>query len=188
MGTKKKGPRNERKILNSTIELIDSVGYRQLTIEAIAEKAGVGKSTIYRWWDSKEDVVLDAFLMEMEIQFDFNAKEPLSQGFVNNIKKLTYVLDSSLGKAVVSIVAENEQIAEKFYEKYLEPRRSQAKDILSLAIEKGDIQTNIDLDILLDMLYGPIYLQILVYKRMPSMDYIHALVEEVFSPISTHKK
>jgi|SRR5699024_1628886 len=106
MTERKKGPRSEQEILRATIDLIDLNGYTDLTIEAIAARASVGKTTIYRWWTSKEELVLDAYLMQMEIQFDFNAKEPLQQGFLNNMKKLTYVLNSNLGRAVAMIVTQ----------------------------------------------------------------------------------
>src|SRR5699024_6124608 len=174
MTERKKGPRSEQEILRATIDLIDLNGYTDLTIEAIAARASVGKTTIYRWWTSKEELVLDAYLMQMEIQFDFNAKEPLQQGFLNNMKKLTYVLNSNLGRAVAMIVTEDDDIADKFYTEYLKPRRTQSKDILSLAVERGDIKSSVDLDMMLDMLYGPIYFRIFIFKDMPDAAYIKA--------------
>ena len=58
-------PRSEttrRKILEATVHLLEDVTVQSLTIEAIAREAGVGKATIYRWWDSKALVVIDAFI------------------------------------------------------------------------------------------------------------------------------
>lgn len=69
-----KQSRNTEKILDSTIKVLNESGYSSLTIEAIAIQAGVGKSTIYRWWDSKADLVLDAFLMTTASTFQFDTK------------------------------------------------------------------------------------------------------------------
>ena len=84
-------PRNEESknaILNATVDLLEESGYSNLTIEAIAAHAGVGKSTIYRWWPNKSYLVFDAFLMSTETHLYFLEKVSLRENFRQHLHYL----------------------------------------------------------------------------------------------------
>ena len=145
-------------ILNATIDLLEETGYSTLTIEAIAAHAGVGKATIYRWWSNKSFLVLDAFFMTTDPHLYFLEKTSIRENFRQQLHDLAKVLNGTLGRTVVALVAEggeDSEIAKAFYTYYLIPRRKDAKLILERAIAQGEIQDKINLDVVLDMLYGP---------------------------------
>ena len=155
-------------ILNATIDLLEESGYSTLTIEAIAARAGVGKATIYRWWSNKAFLVLDAFFMTTDPHLYFLEKTSIRENFRQQLHDLAKALNGTLGRTVVALVAESvedSEIAKAFYTYFLIPRRKDAKSILERAIAQGEIQDRINLDVVLDMLYGPVYFRILIYKK-----------------------
>ncbi|MDP4160296.1 MAG: TetR-like C-terminal domain-containing protein, partial [Bacillota bacterium] len=94
----------------------------------------------------------------------------------------------TIGRTIISIVAQSgpdSEIAKRFYSSYLLPRRNGAKKILESAITKGEIRNNLFLELVMDMLFGPIYFRILVYKDTPSVQYIECLVDQVLEGIAS---
>lgn len=180
---KKKGARNKSEILGATIELLESINYSSLTIEAVAARSSVGKTTIYRWWKHKSDLVFDAFIAKTETLFEFDLTKSTYENFVQQLLTLTSVLKSGIGRAVLTVVAEEKEIAAKFLNDYLTPRRVETKKILQAGVDKGEIQDNIDFGIILDMLYGPIYFKFILFNRIPDQAYIESLVTQVIKGI-----
>ncbi|WP_066363232.1 TetR/AcrR family transcriptional regulator [Neobacillus drentensis] len=182
-------PRSESSkiaILNATIDLLEKSGYSTLTIEAIAAHAGVGKATIYRWWANKSFLVFDAFLMSTETHMDFLEKTSIRENFRQQLHTLANVLNGTLGRTMIALVAESgedSELSKVFYTNYLNPRREDAKMILERAIAQGEIQSTINIDVALDMLYGPIYFRILIYKKKVDLVFIDTLVDQVMKGI-----
>ncbi|PGL68975.1 TetR/AcrR family transcriptional regulator [Bacillus sp. AFS055030] len=182
-------PRSEASktaILNATIDLLEETGYSSLTIEAIAARAGVGKATIYRWWPNKSILVLDAFLMSTESRLYFQENTSIHENFRQQLQALADVFNGILGRTVVALVAEggeDSEIAKIFYTNYLKPRREDAILILERAVARGEIQAGINLDVVSDMLYGPVYFQILIYKKKVDSKFIDTLVDQVMKGI-----
>ncbi|WP_052429627.1 TetR/AcrR family transcriptional regulator [Paenibacillus borealis] len=181
---KHKEARSKRGILEATIEMLAVNSYSSLTIEAVASQAGVGKSTIYRWWNNKARLVLDAFLMTAESGFEFDGNRPVQDNFRQQLEALARILNSPIGKSTLTIVTENDEIAEDFYNLFLITKRNTAKQALQAAIDKGEVKPAVNLDVALDLLYGPIYFQILIYKKIPDEDYINDLLIHVMNGIA----
>ena len=185
-------PRSEASktsILNATIDLLEESGYSTLTIEAIAARAGVGKATIYRWWPNKSILVLDAFLMSTESRLYFQENTSIRENFRQQLQTLANVFNGILGRTVVALVAESgedSEIAKAFYTYYLKPRREDAILILERAIAQGEIQAGINLDVVSDMLYGPVYFRILIFKKKVDSKFIDTLVGQVMKGIDAH--
>lgn len=182
-------PRSETSkiaILDATVDLLEEFGYSSLTIEAIAARAGVGKSTIYRWWSNKAFLVFDAFLMSTETHLYFLEKASLRENFRQHLHYLATILNGTLGRTVVGLVAgseEESEMARAFYTNFLKSRREDAKWILDRAIAQGEIQSTIDLDVVSDMLYAPVYYRILIYKKKVDSKFIDTLVDQVMKGI-----
>ncbi|MGW9102707.1 TetR/AcrR family transcriptional regulator [Priestia megaterium] len=107
-------PRNTYKILNATIEALESNGYSSLAIEVIAVHAGVGKTTIYRWWDNKEYLVMDAFLMTITSQINFNQNKSIYHNLQQHLYNLAKIFNSKIGRSILAIISENEELANIF--------------------------------------------------------------------------
>lgn len=181
--SKKKGARNKNEIVGATIELLETINYSSLTVEAVAARSGVGKTTIYRWWNHKSELVFDAFIAKTETLFEFDLTKPISQNFVHQLITLTSVLKSGVGRAILTVIAEEKEIASEFLTSYLEPRRAVTKKMLQSGVDKGEIRDNLDFEIILDMLFGPIYFKFILFSRIPNPEYIENLVMQVMKGI-----
>jgi AcrR family transcriptional regulator len=153
-------PRSEeahRAILNATLELLAEVGFSALTVEGVAGRAGVGKATIYRRWPSKLPLVVEAFgaLPAMEDADTGDLAEDLKQmlrGYIQvfNTTALSAVLPSLAGER-----AHNPELAKVFEPVSLE-RRGPLVRAFERAVERGEISTDVDLDLAGDLVVGPI--------------------------------
>jgi AcrR family transcriptional regulator len=147
-------------ILKSALALVAKMGFRALTIDAIAERAGVGKTTIYRRWPNKAAVVMDAFLTLIGPGTRF----PESASPVHRIKLQMRLqarfFRSSSGRMIKALLGEAQfdpELAEAFRERWIEPRREMTRGVLIDAIRKGELRGDLDLAATIDLLYGPIY-------------------------------
>ncbi|MGG4039268.1 TetR/AcrR family transcriptional regulator [Heyndrickxia ginsengihumi] len=178
--------KSKQAIIEATISLLESSGYHSLTMEAIANQAGAGKATIYRWWVNKAELVMEAFKEYMEPQVQFEDTNHIREDFRRQLYNLKNVFDTALGRTVIEIIVDNgtdPKISESFSEFHLQPRRKEAKRILDKGIKRGEIKESIDKDIVLDMLYAPVYFRILISKQVIDAVFIDTLLDSVMNAI-----
>lgn len=182
-------PRSEaakNAILNATIDLLERNGYSSLTIEGIASDAGVSKATIYRWWTNKTMLVMDAFLMLLAPQVKLSETASIKDNFMNQLKGMAKVFNSSIGRSMLFVISGSDpdsEVVETFRTHYLIPRRNDAKRILENGIARGEIHPHINTDIILDMIYGPLYFQVLIHKKKLDDMFIETLIGYVLQTI-----
>lgn len=183
MMLEERGSRRQHTILQAVCDALGEHEYHQLTIEDIATRAGVGKSTIYRWWKHKSELVLDAFKQHTTSIFELDLEQPLQDNLKVQLTRLSTALNHPLGRALLVVMANHRELAGTFFREYLLPRRVQMHDLIQRAIERGEIRDDYDFDLMLDSLYGPIHYQIIFFNRMPDDQYILALIKMVLDPI-----
>jgi AcrR family transcriptional regulator len=171
-------PRSEharQAILRSTSELLQRTGFANLSIEAIAAHAGVGKTTVYRWWPDKGALVVDAFASSSEEELHFPDSGSVFKDMSLQMNQFLGVLRSRRGRIVAAVIAggqSDRSLIEAFRERFLRPRRQEAYQTLRRGIERGELPRNLDLDLVLDILYGAIYMRFLIRHDQLSEDYI----------------
>jgi AcrR family transcriptional regulator len=156
-------PRNaeiDAAVMKSALKLLRKIGFRRLTLDAVAESAGVGKMAIYRRWPNKASVVMDAFLTLIgpESQFPNAASAIISLKLQMRLQAKLFAGD--YGKLIKALLGESqfdEELAEAFRNRWLIPRRQMTLDVLKAAVNQGDLRADLDLDTVIDMLYGPFY-------------------------------
>ena len=179
-------PRSEqarKAILQSTLDLLKQVGFSDLSIEAIAARAGVGKATVYRWWPNKAALVIDAFVSAVgeELRFPYSGSVPNT--LREQMRRWTAVFRSPLGRIVATVIGAGQsepEILRAFRDHWVEPRRREAREILRKGMEEGEIRNDLDPDTILDILYGPLYFRLLVQNAELNSEF----VESVFSVIT----
>jgi AcrR family transcriptional regulator len=183
-------PRSEesrRAILRSTLNLLQHTGFPDLTIEAIAADAGVGKTTVYRWWPNKSALVVDAFASSTETKLHFPDTGSVYQDISLQMNQFLGILRTRRGRIVAEMLGAGQsdpELLEAFRERFLWPRRQEAYKTLRRGIERGELPGNLDLDLTLDTLYGAIYMRFLIRHDELSESYVKEVCRLVLGNVA----
>jgi AcrR family transcriptional regulator len=162
-------PRSERArkaILDAASELLLARGLSAVSMDAVAERAGVSKATIYRWWPTKETLALDALYTEWAAARPHPRDTGSLRGDLLSLLRPWARLAGSrpYGRVVAALLTEAQTdpvFAAEYRERFVEPRRQQAREIFRRAIERGEIPPDTKVEVALDLLYGPLYHRLL---------------------------
>jgi AcrR family transcriptional regulator len=175
-------PRSQRarkSILQSTLQLLQKTGFIDLSIEAIAAKAGVGKATVYRWWPNKAELVMEAFLLSVEEELKISTTGSAEKVIREQMTRWTRIFRSPLGRVIAAVIGAGQSdpaMLGAFQRQYVEPRRTEARKLLRVAMRKGEIRSTVEPDTILDILYGPLYMRLLLQHAALDSD----LPQQVF--------
>jgi AcrR family transcriptional regulator len=167
-------------VLQAAYDMLQESDFGSVTIEGIAARAGTTKTTIYRWWSSKADLMIDAFLEKTQAKTDFPNTGSVIEDFKQQIPLLVQAYAGETGHSVASIIAAgqmDEEAAKAFRLRYLAVRRAVAKMLIERGIEQGVFAPNLDPEVAIDLLYGPIYLRLLVGHQPLDQAFAERLVE-----------
>jgi AcrR family transcriptional regulator len=183
-------PRSERAhraILQAANELLESEGFAAVTVEAIAERAGVSKATVYRWWPNRAAVVMDGFLSIVSSEVPFPHTGHAREDIRIHMRRLAEAFSGKIGRTVAALIAEGQsdpELAEALRSRWLSVRRAEAREILELGIERGELREDLDPEVAVDVLYGPIYYRMLVGHAPLDDDFADALADHVFAGLA----
>jgi AcrR family transcriptional regulator len=156
-----------RAILRSTLRLLRHTGYNDLSIEAIACDANVGKATVYRWWPNKGALVVDAFSSSVQKDLLFPDTGSVYSDVTFQMNHVVKLFRSRRGQIVAALIGGGQtdpELIEAFRERFVRPRRLEAQATLRKGIERRELPKNADLDLILDSLYCAIYMRFLIWK------------------------
>jgi TetR/AcrR family transcriptional regulator of autoinduction and epiphytic fitness len=173
--------RSRRVILEAALEELGEVGYGALTIESVAARAGVGKSTIYRHWSGKLALVEDAF-RTLKAQALVPASGTLRERIIAFLEQIAALLEQSIYSACMPALieaAERDPQVRAFHREFSTERRAVLIDVLREAVSSGELSADAEPELLADALVGPI-----VMRRIMSLDpfdpkQVPALVDQV---------
>lgn len=155
---------SQQAILQATLALLTSLGFEALSFEAVAAKAGVGKKTIYRWWASKEALVVDAVRTLQQTQnpvVDTGSLRSDLKALARNVLRLIAQPEArALTLHLAGAMARHPEVYAVFHERVIAPRFAQVAEMLRRARERGEIRRDVDPDEVLGFLAGPFWYQI----------------------------
>src|SRR3954452_22461065 len=160
-------PRSEvsrQRILEAALETLQVSGFTSSTTDLIAERAGASKATIYRWWPTKASLLAEALREAVAHDMPFPETGDLATDIELQLQNFIGLLSGRLGKAFKAFVGaaqSDPEVAAAFLEEWVKPRRKEAKTVLERYQVKGQIAEDVDLDLVLDLLYGPLYFRLL---------------------------
>ena len=159
--------RSKQAILDATREMLaEEGGLRALTVEAVAARSGVAKTTIYRRWRDKWELALDAVMIDMLPRYE----DPVDVGdtrkelltFVNSVvKTLAAKPYGPAMQGLVSEIATDPELARVYREHVVEPRWQQLSQVIDRGIERGDLRRDTDVRLVHELLIGPIFYRLL---------------------------
>jgi AcrR family transcriptional regulator len=176
-------PRSEQarqSILRSTLKLLAKRGFSELTIEAVAAHAGVAKATVYRWWPDKAALIADAFASSTTSKLHFPDTGSVRTDMSQQMRQLVKIFRSRRGRIVSAMLGAGQSdssLIAAFRERFLKPRRQEAYATLRRGIRRGELRNNVDMDLLLDSLYGPIYMRFLIRHDRLTSDFVEGLCD-----------
>lgn len=175
-GAKPRGrPRNAKAreaVLRVARELLEERGAASVTMERLAERSGVGKPTIYRSWANRHEVVMAALMPASEPtarnrRGSEPARPPL-EAWRRQIREVVKLFGSAPGRGVALLLASadaDSEIARAFRNHFLEARRQEGRKLLLAAIAEGSVRPDIDPELVLDLVYGPILYRLLMQHK-----------------------
>lgn len=153
---RKMSPEADAAILDATMRLLGEAGYARLTIEGVSAAAGVAKTTIYRRYGDKADLVAAA-LARVRVLDAPPATGDARADMVSLVRRFQALMQSPARTMLATLLAEEHHSPEllaRFRERLIEPSRAQARAALEAARERGEIRADADLDLIMDMLAG----------------------------------
>ena len=187
-------PRSEQAriaILRSTLKTLAKNGFSDFTIEDVAARAAVGKATVYRWWPNKGALIADAFASSTTRNLRFPDTGSVYNDMSRQMRQLIKVFRSPRGRIVSAILAagqSDKDLIAAFRDRFLWPRRREAYETLRRAIARGELHKDTDLDLLLDSLYGPIYMRFLIRHDELTPDFVDRLCAMVLAGARPRRK
>lgn len=181
----RRSERSRQAVLAAARELVSELGYAKVSIEAIAARAGVGKQTIYRWWPSKGAVIFDSFLALSEGEDEDGVRLPDTGDIEADLKTVMRATVAEFAdpafeapvRALNMEIIADPALAEAYREKLAGPVDEAKKDRLRSAQRAGQLAAGADLDLVLEVLYAPLYQRWLHRSGPLTPQYADALVE-----------
>jgi len=170
----------EQAILKAAATLLAERGLQALTIEDVASLAKVGKASIYRRWPSKGTLALEAFLSEFLL-----LQPPVDTGSLTGDLQqalsvwVEAVAGTPTGRSLVGLIAEAQfdpDLAKAWGENVVTVARNQHRSMIERAIDRDEIPRDSDVDVLMDMLYGPAYHRLLQGHLPLTDDFVQRVV------------
>ncbi len=187
-------PRSEQArqaILRSALKILGRSGFSDFKIEEVAAHASVGKATVYRWWPNKGALIADAFASSTTRKLRFPDTGSVYTDMSQQMRQLIKVFRSRRGRIVSAILAagqSDKDLIEAFRERFLWPRRREAYATLRRGILRGELNKDLDPDLLLDSLYGPIYMRFLIQHDRLTPEFVDRLCALVLRGVRPQRK
>lgn len=175
-------------ILNATLNLLETRSLQQITIEAIAKEAGVGKATIYRWWPSKVSVVIDAFVQNHIVHTPMPKGASCREAITVHIHRMVQQYSGRGGRLVAQILAEGQsdpEVLREFRERFFYGRRAMVREVIEEGRRNGEFRTDMEAEFLMDMVYSPVYFRLIMGHLPLSEKFADELAESTMAIMCT---
>ena len=161
-----RSPEAKKAILRAARALLAEGGPAAVTMEGVAARAGVGKPTVYRWWPDRHAVAMAA-LMEGEAEDSpRDAPGPPRSGRSGtSCRTIAERFSTPMGRHVTTMIAASDtetELSKAFRNHFVLARRTEGRALLERAIRDGEVRRGLDVEVALDLLYGPLFFRLLI--------------------------
>jgi len=174
----------ELEILRATVDVLGDVGYDRLTMDAVATRAKASKATLYRRWNTKTALVIDALVSQKN-----PAVTPDTGSFRQDL------IDSSCGSggftdpkpvsvlgSIMTAINRDADFAEAWRRDFIGPKIAATRTIYERAKARGEIRDDLDIDLVASALAGIILHRIFILGEQPSLDTITEVIDQIILP------
>ncbi|MEU0500115.1 TetR/AcrR family transcriptional regulator [Nocardia sp. NPDC005998] len=176
------GPRKAEEIFAATLKLLTEKGYDSLTIESVAAESGVNKTTIYRWWPSKDALLAATLVASQPLTFAVPDTGSLRGDLLGLARSIAELLTADRTAPIIAPVfaaaprrPELGQVARAFFA----DRLAREQPIFQRAIERGELPPTADPKTIMDMLAGSIWFRVLLRGEAVTPEHLDHIVDMV---------
>src|ERR1700758_941665 len=169
-------------IMDAVYSLLQEKSVRDLTIEAVAKRAGVGKPTLYKWWPTKATLVLAMLCERMAPNLETPTVLTAAESLRFRVRRLIDAFNGPFGKIVAGLIAEGQSepaVLQEFFERWVSPRRNATIADLQRGKNAGELRPEVEPDLLNDAIFGAIYYRVLLRSGPLTERFGEELVEHV---------
>lgn len=178
----------EQEILDATIAVLIESGYDRLTMDAVAARAKASKATLYRKWEGKAALVIDALMSQktpLAVPADTGSLRGDLLAVFCGSGGLTDEHQTSLLGSVITAIGRDAEFAAGFRDRFIAPKAAVAREIYERAHARGEIRDDVDLDLLTAALPGIVLHRMFLLGDQPTPDLIARVVDQVILPAAT---
>ena len=174
-------------IRDAALDLLSEIGYDRLTMDAVAARAHASKATIYRRWQGKASLVVDALSCSKGTIVEPNTGSlardlaVLSQGSCSQENRF----NAQVMLGLITALAHDAELRDVFRERMIEPRTRVIRSIFERAVERGEVSTERNLDLLVSLFPALMIQQVLVTGELPDTDFASRVINDVILPLAT---
>ena len=168
-------------IMNAVYALLKEVPARDLTMDAVAKRAGVGKPTLYKWWSSKPALIIAMFHERFSVILEVPETATAEQALRTRVKHRITQSNGLFGKVIADLIAEGQadpSILKELYESHILPRRASTVADIKRGIASGELLTGTDPELLMDAIFAPVYLRLLLHHPALTEQYGLQLINQ----------
>jgi AcrR family transcriptional regulator len=180
-------PHVDAAVAEAVAELLAEIGYAGLTIEGVAARAGVAKSTVYRRWSAKRDLVADALETRARTRVRAPDTGGLRSDLLEHLRGVNAALDAPVGRAIVALVTEaryDPELGRALREGFVAGRRAEVGEILARARARGELRDDVDPELIIDLLVSPLWYRALVWGESLADEALQRVVDVLVPAIA----
>jgi len=161
--------RSDEAILAATLELLQEQGYGGLTIERVADRAHVGRPTIYRRWPSKPALVVASLVQSARLAVPVRDTGSLRRDLIavqrHQVELMSSPDSRRITAGLIADLASDRHLAETYVSQYLAPRRATVWQVLQRGVDRGELAADVDFAFIYDLLVGPLFMRAVVWGQ-----------------------
>ena len=180
----------EAEIFTATLEVLADVGYDRLTMDAVAQRAKASKATLYRRWNGKVSLVIDALRHHHQQEAP---AVPVDTGSLRGDLIESYCGSGGLTDkpevaafgAILTAIVRDPEFAAAFRRDVVAPKLAASRAVFERAVDRGEIAASVDIDLLAPALAGIVMHRLILVGEAPTRDIVTSVIDQIILPAAT---
>ena len=184
--------RHDQSILDATLGILLEQGYRGVTIEGVAARAGVGRPTIYRRWPSKPAVVVAALVQSDRLALPAPDTGSLRNDLIavqrHQVERMNSPDARRVTAGLIADLADDPELGDTYVSQFLAPRRATVWEVLQRGVARGELDADVDFAFVYDLLVGPLFMRAVVWGQPLAPDAAEKTADVVLAAFGANPK
>jgi AcrR family transcriptional regulator len=178
-------------IMDAVYELLKERPAGDLTMEAVAKRAKVGKPTLYKWWPSKAALIMAMFHERLVKHSEVASAATAEEAIRTKMRRLIKEFNGLFGKVMADLIAEGQSdpaILPELYERHIRLRRASTVEDIERGKAAGEFSAAADAELLVDAIFAPVYYRLLLRFAPLTEKYGNDLIDQVLLGVRKEQK